>query len=59
MFTSTVVLVVLSLFLGTGVWLFFLWAVQKGEFDEAEEAKYRMLEEDDPGPNTKENDNEN
>lgn len=44
---STVILIVLSLFLGTGVWLVFLWAVRRGEFDDVEGPKHRMLEDDD------------
>jgi cbb3-type cytochrome oxidase maturation protein len=47
MFKSIVILVLLSLFVGTGVWLFFVWAVKKGEFDDIEGPKYRMLDDDD------------
>ena len=52
MLKSTLLLIFLSFCLGTGVWLFFLYAVKKGEFDDIEGAKYRMLEDDDlePGP---------
>ncbi|AMV72715.1 hypothetical protein JCM30471_12310 [Desulfuromonas carbonis] len=50
MLTSVVMLIILSLFLATGVWLVFLWAVRKGEFDDAERPKYRMLDEDEPAP---------
>jgi cbb3-type cytochrome oxidase maturation protein len=46
---SILMLIILSLFLGTGVWLFFIWAVKKGEFDDVEGPKYRMLD-DDPEP---------
>ncbi len=46
MLQSTIILIMLSLFLGTGVWLFFIWAVKKGEFDDPEGPKHRMLEED-------------
>jgi cbb3-type cytochrome oxidase maturation protein len=46
MLTSTVILILLSLFLGTGVWLVFVWAVKKGEFDDIEGPKHRMLDED-------------
>lgn len=46
MLTSTVILIILSLFLGTGVWLIFIWAVKRGEFDDVEGPKYRMLDED-------------
>ena len=47
MLKSIVILVLLSLFVGTGVWLFFIWAVKKGEFDDIERPKYRMLDDDD------------
>ena len=43
---SILMLIILSLFLGTGVWLFFVWAVKKGEFDDIEGPKYRMLDDD-------------
>jgi len=51
MFKSIVILVLLSLFVGTGVWLFFIWAVKKGEFDDIEGPKYRMLDDDDEDDN--------
>jgi len=57
MLTSVVMLIILSLFLATGVWLVFLWAVRKGEFDDAERPKYRMLDEDEPSPPIEENEN--
>lgn len=47
MWQSIVALIVLSLFLGIGAWLFFLWAAGRGEFDNPEDPKYRMLEDDD------------
>lgn len=47
MLSSTLILMILSLFLGAGVWLFFIWAVKKGEFDDTERAKHRMLDDDD------------
>lgn len=50
MLTSTVILILLSLFLGTGVWLVFIWAVKKGEFDDIEGPKHRMLDEDEVIP---------
>lgn len=46
MWQSLFALIILSLFSGAGAWLFFLWATQKGEFDNPEEPKYRMLEDD-------------
>jgi len=48
--SSILTLIFLSLCLGTGVWLLFLYAVKKGEFDDVEGPKYRMLEDDDPEP---------
>lgn len=47
MFKSLLILIILSLLVGTGVWLFFIWAVKKGEFDDVEAPKYRMLDDDD------------
>ncbi len=46
MIKSIIILILLSLFVGTGVWLFFVWAVKKGEFDDIEGPKYRMLDDD-------------
>ncbi|BCR03416.1 hypothetical protein DESUT3_04850 [Desulfuromonas versatilis] len=46
MLSSIFILIVLSLFLGTGVWLVFVWAVKKGEFDDVEGPKFRMLDEE-------------
>jgi cbb3-type cytochrome oxidase maturation protein len=47
MLKSTLILMVLSLFIGTGVWLVFIWAVKRGEFDDIEGPKHRMLQDDD------------
>ena len=47
MLKSILILIVLSLFLGTAAWLFFIWAVKKGSFDDMEGPKFRMLEDDD------------
>ncbi len=44
---SLVALIILSLFVGCGSWLFFVWAAKKGEFDDIERPKYRMLDDDD------------
>ena len=49
MLKSTLILILLSLFLGAGVWLVFTWAVRKGEFDDTEGPKFRMLD-DNPRP---------
>ncbi len=47
MLTSLVALIILSLLVGAGAWLFFIYAAKRGEFDDPEEPKYRMLEDDD------------
>ena len=47
MLTSILLLIFLSFCIGTGVWLFFLYAVRKGEFDDMEGPKYRILDDDD------------
>ena len=50
MLSSILMLIILSLFLATGAWLIFLWAVRKGEFDDPEAPKYRMLDDDETLP---------
>jgi cbb3-type cytochrome oxidase maturation protein len=45
--SSIIALILLSLVLGCGCWLVFIWAVQKGEFDDVERPKHRMLDDDD------------
>ena len=57
MMTTILLLIFLSFCIGTGVWLFFIYAVKKGEFDDIEAAKYRMLEDDDVDPPTSYSDN--
>ena len=39
-------LVVLSLSLGIGAWLFFVWSVKSGQYDDVEGPKHRMLDDD-------------
>ena len=47
---STLALIFLSLCVGAAVWLVFLWAFKRGEFDDPEGPKYRMLDEGDDPP---------
>ena len=59
MLKSILILILLSLCVGTAAWLFFVWSVKKGAYDDIERAKYRMLEDDDgPGPSDKDNINQ-
>jgi cbb3-type cytochrome oxidase maturation protein len=39
-------LIALSLSLGLGAWLFFLWSVGSGQYEDPEGPKYRMLEDE-------------
>lgn len=50
MLESTIALIIISLGLGLGAWLAFVWAVKKGEFDDSEAPKYRMMNDDDEPP---------
>lgn len=40
-------LILLSLALGIAAWLFFLWSVKTGHYDDVERPKHRMLDDDD------------
>jgi len=50
MMQSILILILLSLCIGTGAWLFFVWAVKRGDFDDIEGPKFRMLDEEDEIP---------
>lgn len=39
-------LILLSLALGLGAWLAFVWSVRSGQYDDPEGPKYRMLDDD-------------
>jgi cbb3-type cytochrome oxidase maturation protein len=39
-------LIGLSLALGVAAWLFFMWSVRSGQYDDPEGPKYRMLDDD-------------
>jgi len=58
MISSVIILIILSIFLGTAAWLIFIWAVKKGQFDDMEGPKYRMLEDDPEIPNKQEEDDD-
>lgn len=46
-------LIILSLALGLGAWLFFLWSVKSGQYDDVERPKHRMLDDDDDDDESK------
>lgn len=54
MLKSLLLLIFLSFCIGAGAWLFFLHAVKKGEFDDVEGPKYRMLDDEEEAPQPKE-----
>jgi cbb3-type cytochrome oxidase maturation protein len=39
-------LILLSLALGVAAWLFFMWTVKSGQYEDPEGPKYRMLDDD-------------
>ena len=43
---SILFLIIIALCIGIGAWLFFLWSVRSGQYDDMEGPKYRMLDED-------------
>jgi cbb3-type cytochrome oxidase maturation protein len=43
-------LIVVSLLLGLGAWLFFVWSVKSGQYEDPEGPKYRMLDDDEDEP---------
>jgi cbb3-type cytochrome oxidase maturation protein len=43
---SVFVLIFLTLCVGIAAWLFFLWAVRSGQYDDMEGPKYRILDDD-------------
>lgn len=56
MINSIIILIILSFFLGTGAWLIFIWAVKKGQMDDIEGPKYRMLDDEPEDMEQKKND---
>lgn len=40
-------LIFLSIILGIAAWLFFMWSVKSGQYDDMEGSKYRMLDDED------------
>ncbi len=46
MMWSMLLLIFLTLGAGFAGWMFFLWAVKSGQYDDIEGPKYRMLDDD-------------
>lgn len=47
---STWFLVAVALLLAVGAWLVLVWAIRSGQYDNVEDIKYRILEDDDDTP---------
>lgn len=43
-------LILVSLVLGLCAWVAFVWSVRSGQYDDPEGPKYRMLDDEEPGP---------
>jgi cbb3-type cytochrome oxidase maturation protein len=44
---TVLLLIFLTLVFGTAAWLFFLWAVKSGQYDDPERPKHRMMDDED------------
>ncbi|MDH3999502.1 MAG: cbb3-type cytochrome oxidase assembly protein CcoS [Desulfuromonadales bacterium] len=58
MLKSVIILILLSFCIGTAAWLFFIWTVKRGDFDDVEGPKYRMLDDDDDLPEDQDNESQ-
>ena len=58
MMESVLLLIFLMLCAGFAGWLFFLWAVKSGQYDDIERPKYRMLEDEKEEKNKREGKND-
>jgi cbb3-type cytochrome oxidase maturation protein len=43
---TTILLLFLSIVLGAGAWLLFVWAVKSDQYDDVEGQKHRILDDD-------------
>jgi len=43
---TTILLLFLSIILGAGAWLLFVWAVKSDQYDDVEGQKHRILDDD-------------
>jgi len=51
---TIILLIIVTLVLGIGAWLFFLWSVKSGQYEDVEGPKYRMLEDEEEDKSPKE-----
>ena len=51
MIGSIFMLIFLTLCAGLAGWLFFLWAIKSGQYDDIEAPKYRMLDDEETRKN--------
>ena len=47
---SLTFLIILTFVLGLGAWLFFIWSVKTGHYDDIERPKHRMMDDSDDAP---------
>lgn len=52
---SLYILIPISLLLGIGAWLLFMWSLKKNQYDDIEGPKYRMLLDDDDDDKVQDN----
>ena len=46
---TLIFLIILQFVLGVGAWLFFIWSVKSGHYDDIERPKHRMMDDDEEG----------
>ena len=56
---SVLLLIFLMFCIGFAGWLFFVWAVKSGQYDDVERPKYRMLDDETDGKKEKKEMNDN
>ncbi|MGE5807774.1 MAG: cbb3-type cytochrome oxidase assembly protein CcoS [Nitrospirota bacterium] len=56
---SVLLLIFLMFCIGFAGWLFFVWAVKSGQYDDVERPKYRMLDDESDEKKEKNDNNDN
>lgn len=52
---SLYILIIISLLIAAGAFLLYIWAVKTGQFEDLEETKYQVFDEDDEVPTKPQN----